>query len=121
MKIDFSAIEEKRVPEFKGGTGAARLRIYEDETIKVINGFLEKDSSIGMHTHQGDSETVYILEGTAKMLYDGTEEELSAGSCSYCPEGHTHSLVNIGEEMLHFLGVIPKFRNQDSGHFTPGA
>ena len=108
MKIDFDSIEEKRIPEFKGGTGAARLRIYEDETIKVINGFLEKDSSIGMHTHEGDSETVYILAGSGKMIYDGSEEPLGPGSCSYCPEGHTHSLVNTGSLPLHFLGVLPK-------------
>ena len=108
MNINFEMIEEKRVPEFKGGTGAALLRIYEDETIKVIKGSLEKDSSIGMHTHQGDSETVYILEGTGKMICDGAEEPLCAGSCSYCPEGHTHSLVNTGETPLRFLGVLPK-------------
>ena len=39
-----------------------------------------------------------------------TEEELKAGSCSYCPEGHTHSLVNTGEAPLQFLGVIPKLK-----------
>ena len=110
MNIDFAAIEEKRVPEFKGGTGAAVLRSYEDDTIKLILGYLEKDSSIGMHTHEGNSETVYILEGSGKMIYDGTEEVLKAGSCSYCPEGHTHSLVNTGEAPLHFLGVIPKLK-----------
>ena len=110
MNIDFAAIEEKHVPEFKGGTGAAVLRSYEDDTIKLIRGYLEKDSSIGMHTHEGNSETVYILEGSGKMIYDGTEEVLKAGSCSYCPEGHTHSLVNTGEAPLHFLGVIPKLK-----------
>lgn len=108
MYIDFENTEAKRVPEFKRGTGAAVLRTYEDETIKVIRGYLEKDSSIGMHTHEGNSETVYILEGSGKMIYDGTEEILKAGSCSYCPEGHTHSLVNTGETPLQFLGVIPK-------------
>ena len=110
MKIDFGSAEEKRVPGFKGGTGTAVLRAYEDDTIKLIRGYLEKDSSIGMHTHEGTSETVYILEGTGKMIYDGTEEELKAGSCSYCPEGHTHSLVNTGEAPLQFLGVIPKLK-----------
>ncbi|MBQ6508214.1 MAG: cupin domain-containing protein [Flexilinea sp.] len=110
MKIDFDSAEEKRVPGFKGGTGTAVLRSYEDDTIKLIRGYLEKGSSIGMHTHEGTSETVYILEGTGKMIYDGTEEELKAGSCSYCPEGHTHSLVNTGEAPLQFLGVIPKLK-----------
>ena len=107
MKIDFDMVGEKRVPEFKGGTGTAHLRIYEDGTIKVIRGWLEPGSSIGMHTHEGTSETVYILGGTGKMICDGAEEPLSAGSCSYCPEGHTHSLVNTGSAPLEFLGVIP--------------
>ena len=109
MKIDFSAIERKRMPEFKGGTGVTIARIYENETVRIMNGYLEKGSSIGLHRHEGTSETVYVLSGTGKMIYDGTEEPLEAGSCSYCPEGHEHSLVNTGEEMLHFIGVIPKF------------
>ncbi len=107
MKINFDEIEEKRIPGFKGGTGTAVLRTYEDESVKLIKGRLEKNSSIGMHTHEGSSETVYIFSGTGKMIYDGTEEPLGPGSCSYCPEGHTHSLVNTGEEPLCFLGVIP--------------
>lgn len=107
MKVDFSAIEEKRHPNFKGGEGVMVGRMYEDDTIKILKGYLEKDSTIGMHTHEGNSETVYILSGVGKMIYDGVEEPLQAGSCSYCPEGHSHSLVNTGDEPLCFLGVIP--------------
>lgn len=107
MKIDFNSIEEKRNPGFKGGEGTAVLKIYTDSTIKVIKGYLEKDSSIGMHTHDDSSETVYILSGSGKMIYDGEEEVLTAGDVSYCPKGHTHSLVNTGEEPLWFLGVVP--------------
>ena len=113
MKIDFETIAEQRLPEFKGGTGTTVARIYADDTIRILNGCLEKGSSIGIHTHEGTSETVYILSGVGKMICDGNEEPLKAGSCSYCPEGHRHSLVNIGEEPLYFLGIIPKLGSPD--------
>lgn len=27
--------------------------------------------------------------------------------CHYCPEGHTHSIVNTGDTPLELLGVLP--------------
>lgn len=107
MNIDFEAIEEQRIPGFKGGEGTMVARMYADDSIRILKGYLEPNSSIGMHTHAGSSETVYILSGSGKMIYDGAEESLQAGSCSYCPEGHTHSLVNTGDEPLWFIGVVP--------------
>lgn len=109
MKIDFDAIEEKRMPGFKGGEGTTVARMYVDDTVRILNGYLEPGSSIGMHTHDDSSETVYILGGVGKMIYEGTEEPLEKGSVSYCPKGHTHSLVNTGNEPLYFLGVVPIF------------
>ena len=108
MKIDFDKIPEENISGFKGGTGSAVLRTYVDDSVKIIKGYLKKDSSIGLHTHEGTSETVYIFSGVGKMICDGMEETLTAGSCSYCPEGHTHSLVNTGDEPLCFLGIVPK-------------
>ena len=107
MHIDFDHIEEVRNPEFKGGTGAVLLRSYVDDSIRIMLGILEPGSSIGLHTHEGTSETVYILEGSGKVLYDGTEIPLHTGSCHYCPEGHSHSLINNTDQPLKFLGIVP--------------
>ena len=65
-------------------------------------------ASIGLHTHETSSEVIYILEGEGKVLYDGAYEAVSAGSCHYCPKGHTHSLINDSEKDLYFLAVIPE-------------
>ena len=108
MKIDFDAIKEERLEHFKGGEGTLVAKRYLGDDITILNGYLEKGASIGMHTHEGSSETVYIFGGVGKMIYEGTEEPLKAGSVSYCPEGRTHSLVNTGDEPLYFMGVIPK-------------
>lgn len=107
MNVDFEKIEEKRFEHFKGGEGTMVARMYVDDSIRILKGYLEPGATIGMHAHEGSSETVYILGGTGKMLYDDTEEPLKAGSCSYCPEGHKHSLVNTGNEPLWFIGVVP--------------
>ena len=69
---------------------------------------LEPGASIGLHTHQGNSEIIYILSGTGKVLYDGAYETLVPGACHYCPEGHEHSLINDGKDELRVFAVVPE-------------
>ena len=83
-------------------------RMYTDELTKIMRGTLEPGASIGMHTHETNSEMIYILSGNGKVLYDNGEESLSAGDCHYCPKGHAHSLMNDGEENLVFFAVVPE-------------
>lgn len=106
MKIDFHAMEEKVLPEFKGGVGSYIAKMYTDDLNKIMYGKLEPGSSIGLHTHDTNSEIIYILSGTGKVLYDETEESVGAGDCHYCPKGHTHSLINNGTENLLFFAVV---------------
>lgn len=82
--------------------------MHTDELGKILYGRLEPGSSIGMHTHETNSEIIYILSGTASIVYDETTEELTAGVCHYCPKGHSHSMNNRGEQDLVFFAVIPE-------------
>ena len=107
MLIDFSNIEEQVIPGFLGGEGTFRPRMRVDELGKIMRAVLEPGSSIGLHTHETSSETIYILSGTGKVLYEGQYEPLSAGSCHYCPKGRTHSLINDSAAPLEFLAVVP--------------
>lgn len=96
----------------KGGLG----------TIKVIN-FLEKEqsygvgrlfgvsiipvgASIGYHTHEGDFEIYYFLEGKAKVCDNGKEDILASGDCMVCFEGDSHSITNIGDCDLKYIALI---------------
>ena len=63
--------------------------------------------SIGWHQHVGNTEPYYILKGEGKVIYDGEELPLSAGMCHYCPNGHTHSLINNSGGALEFFAVVP--------------
>ena len=51
---------------------------------------------------------IFILEGEGKVLFDDTEENVKPGCCHYCPEGHSHSLINNGTEDLVFYAIVPK-------------
>ena len=101
MKVEFGAIEETAIPGFKGGEGVTHARMFADGRNRIMRGRLEPGCSIGLHTHEGSSEIVYVLSGTGKALYGGGEERLA-------PEGHAHSLVNDGTQTLEFFAVVPQ-------------
>ncbi len=70
MIIDFKNMEEKPVECFKGGVGITNLRKFENELGKIILGRLEPGATIGLHTHETNSEAIYIVSGTADFIYD---------------------------------------------------
>ena len=108
MFIEFDKIEESVMPHFQGGEKETFGRIFADDLNRIMKGRLEPGASIGMHTHEVNSEILYVLSGTATMLYDDGKEELASGSVHDCPKGHSHSLINTGSEPLIFLAVVPK-------------
>ena len=62
-----------------------------------------------MHTHETNSETMFILTGNGKMYFpDGTYEDVAPGDILYCPHGGTHALENVGDEDLTFHAVVPE-------------
>ncbi len=107
MIIDFSKIETNVITNFRGGEKNTIANMFVDDNNKIMHGVLEPGASIGLHTHEGNSEIIYILDGKGKVLYDGEYETLEKGSCHYCPMGHSHSLINDSDDDLVFLAVIP--------------
>ena len=69
MKVEFGAMEETAIPGFKGGEGVTHARMFADGCNRIMRGRLEPGCSIGLHTHEGSSEIVYVLSGTGKALY----------------------------------------------------
>ena len=108
MKVEFSQLEETVIPNFMGGEGHIRARMRVDSNGKIMRGSLEPGASIGLHTHETNSEIIYVLEGQGKVLCDGAYEPLGPGSCHYCPKGHAHSLINDSAADLLFFAVVPE-------------
>lgn len=108
MILDFEKMEETVTPHFKGGEKEMAVRSYADENNRIMLNRLIPGASVGQHIHEGSSEIIYILEGSAKVLYDGAEMRIEAGQAHYCPDGHTHSLINDTDRDLVFFAVVPK-------------
>lgn len=107
MKIDFNSIEERSIPNFKGGEKALAARMFTDGNGKIMKVRLEPGASIGTHTHDDSSEVILILSGCGHAVYDGGRIDLRAGDVHYCPKGHTHCLVCDGPGDLEFFAVVP--------------
>lgn len=106
MIIDFDKEKEQILPAFKGGEGEYIARIVSDDLNKVMYGKLEPGSSIGYHTHDTNSEIIYVISGKGTVLYDESEENVELGNCHYCKKGHGHSLINNSSEDLLFFAVV---------------
>ena len=108
MKVEFGAMEETAIPGFKGGEGVTHARMFADGCNRIMRGRLEPGCSIGLHTHEGSSEIVYVLSGTRQGPVWRRRGAPGPGDCHYCPEGHAHSLVNDGTQTLEFFAVVPQ-------------
>ena len=107
MILDFDSIPLSILPAFKGGEKEYAAKMFFDGKNRIMCGRLIPGASIGLHTHESNYEVIYIVSGHGTMLCDGERETLGPGDCSYCPQGHTHSLMNTGEETLEFFAVLP--------------
>ena len=106
MLISFPNIDEVIHDNFKGGekqTGMKRVS-FGDDRIMIIR--LVPGASIGEHTHEDNCEVFYYLSGEGKCLYDGKWEPAAAGTAHFCPKGHSHSLVNSGDEDLVLFAAV---------------
>ena len=109
MVIDFNKIDEVANPQFKGGEGDTMFRTFNDGMNKIMRGRLGVGCSIGYHSHEANSEMIFILSGEALCRYDEGEEWLSVGQCHYCPKGHSHALINASSsEPLVFFAIVPE-------------
>ena len=96
---------------FKGGDGVVFIKDLtagkKPANVRVCNEMvLLKNSSIGFHRHEGDSEIIYILEGEG-LYRDGEQDMIvRAGDTLICCSGESHSLRNELEQPLKYLAFI---------------
>lgn len=107
MIIDFNNLPFERIPNFKGGEGVFEVQMYWDGTMRIMHGKLAQNASIGLHTHEGNCEILFVVKGNGVLIEDGEQKMINEGQCTYCPEGHTHSLINENCTELEFYAVVP--------------
>lgn len=107
MKINFNEISENTVQGLRGGQGEARIRAYADADNRLMMIALAPGAFIGRHTHETDSETIYVLKGRGTVDSQEGSLPVSPGECHYCGRGQWHSLKNTGAEDLLVFAVVP--------------
>ena len=63
-------------------------------------------ASLGVHQHVGTTETYHILQGTATYTDNAKTYTVKAGDTTFCADGDTHGIENIGDEDLIFIALI---------------
>lgn len=107
MIIRFDEMDLTVLPAFKGGEKEYRAKMFFDGSNRIMKGTLIPGASIGLHTHEDSSETIFVIKGQGTLLEDGQTQKVTVGDCLYCPKGHTHSLINDSEADLEFYAVVP--------------
>ncbi len=67
---------------------------------------LEPGAMVGYHEHFGESESYYILSGVGEYSGDGVIYKVEPGDVTFTPNGHGHSIKNIGDTPLVFIALI---------------
>ncbi|MBZ2174140.1 cupin domain-containing protein [Schnuerera sp. xch1] len=102
----------EKVEGLKGGRGYVTIVNFFEMEEFLGNGrlfgktIIKPGSSIGYHTHEGDQEAYYILNGRALYNDNGKEVILEPGDLTICRDGESHSIEVIGEEDLEFIMLI---------------
>lgn len=107
MIIDFNNIEEEKKMNVLGGKGELDAKTVLDKDNKIMLSRLKPGASTGLHKHEGNCEIMYIVEGEATFVCNGKEEIAKAGQVHYCPNGHSHYLLNKTEKDIVFFAIVP--------------
>ena len=78
---------------------AKKVRLYS----KIV---LEVGAEVKYHVHTGESESFYILKGTAEYSDNGEIITLHAGDYTNTLSGQGHGIKNIGADSLEFMALI---------------
>ncbi|MBO5491687.1 MAG: cupin domain-containing protein [Desulfovibrio sp.] len=98
--------------EIFGGPGVITFTKIVDAPALAGNGrlfnigVLKPGNAVGYHTHKGELEIYYILEGEGLYNDNGRETTVRAGDVTVCNDGEGHGLLNTGSADLKMVALI---------------
>ena len=104
----------ERIENMAGGQGHVLIKRLLNE--KQLNGkcglyaevTLEPGCSLGYHEHHGETETYYVLSGSATYMDNDKEYEIKTGDVTFCKDGDGHGIKNHGTEPIVFVALVIK-------------
>lgn len=112
MYVKKASHQGQERPNMRGGKGTVMITPIADgdqlpakcrlfSTITLPAG-----ASIGVHTHEGECEMFYILQGRVVITDDGVTYEAHPGDCILTHSGHSHGVENPGKEPVVMVANI---------------
>jgi len=74
--------------------------------LSVHRGRIEPGGEIFPHTHDGQTETFYILSGSAVCTMGSKKSSVNGGQCCIAPAGVVHGLKNEGNEPVELMALF---------------
>ncbi|MGQ9622585.1 MAG: cupin domain-containing protein [Candidatus Caldatribacteriaceae bacterium] len=66
---------------------------------------LPPGASIGLHTHEGNEELYFVIEGKGEMTVDGETAIMEPGDVCLTKSGSSHTFRNIGDTDLRIIVI----------------
>ena len=60
-------------------------------------------SSMTPHAHQGEEEIIVIIQGFGEVNVGGTTEKLEPSTAVVFPDGVTHAISNMSNDVMRFV------------------
>ncbi len=104
-------MNKKVVNQCHGGVGelaCEHILIPDDSKLGIKfmhHDIISVGASIGEHVHDGSEEVYYIIKGQGTMIMDGENTLVGQGDVSIVLSGHSHGIVNSGNEPLVVIVV----------------
>lgn len=104
----------KRQPVYvRLGTKQRFRRLLSDgiQSVRLRAGLvrLRPGEAIGAHTTQGKEEAIVILEGSAKVVCEGSRPRTaSQGTFVYIPPRTSHDVKNAGRRTLKYVYIVSR-------------
>ena len=76
MIIDFNDIQEVTIPCMNNGEGMMTVRMYNDESYRIIPTTIHPGGKIGLHTQSSGDDLNYILSGNGMAVKDRTGNDV---------------------------------------------
>ncbi len=74
--------------------------------IAAIEATFNVGKAHAFHTHPGQEEVIWVLEGRIEQWIEREKQELTVGDVAVIPEGAVHATYNVGDGPARILAIL---------------
>ncbi len=90
------------------------ITVAQDDNLTFYVARLAEGAEIKPHYHKTHDETVYVYQGTGKMLIDGKWIDVGPGAVHFNPMTKIHATRNAGKDHLVIISIFtPAMKSPD--------